>query len=628
MAVVQISRIQVRRGRKNSGTGLPQLASGEIAWAIDTQELYIGNGAVSEGSPYVGNTKVLTEHDSLLDLAGQYQYRRQDANIITGVDATHPVVRSLQQRLDERVTVFSFGVANDGIADVTVVLQQAINQIFLNPATVANTSSRIVLEIPAGTYKISSKIYVPCHATIIGAGINKTFIEYIGTDVAFAFVNTTATPTNPSTINTSTYNNQAQHITIKGMTIHTQTVNKPAMVLDAVRDSVFEDLLIQGDWNGTVNDTSAGAQGGLQLNALSSLVTCQRNLFKNVTVSGFTYGVNAKQDVLANKFENCHFERLYIGSALGRLADLSSSGQQYGPRSTSFDNCRFVNILREAVYVYNGRGNAVTNSQFTNVGNNALDGNGNETAEYTQIRFLSAGNSAVNNFSDRSVDMPTDLLETAYVGEVSGIASYSSFGAQKIVLGQLAGTTVVTQATQLDSGTDNITVVNTSGMAADQSIVFVSSFGNIEAGTTYYIKQVVNGTLIKISLTPGGVTFDPGTASGPVACTSFAPGGLAFRLPIDTDSTGYVINYLYRSTTRSITRRGTMTVIVDTVNKTAQLTDEYDYVGTAGSESALFFTAKLLSLNGTARDTLGIYYTNTSDGDVAADFIYSYSAVL
>jgi len=628
MAVVQISRIQVRRGRKNSGTGLPQLASGEIAWAIDTQELYIGNGAVSEGSPYVGNTKVLTEHDSLLDLAGQYQYRRQDANIITGVDATHPVVRSLQQRLDERVTVFSFGVANDGIADVTVVLQQAINQIFLNPATVANTSSRIVLEIPAGTYKISSKIYVPCHATIIGAGINKTFIEYIGTDVAFAFVNTTATPSNPSTINTSTYNNQAQHITIKGMTIHTQTVNKPAMVLDAVRDSIFEDLLIQGDWNGTVNDTSAGAQGGLQLNALSSLVTCQRNLFKNVTVSGFTYGVNAKQDVLANKFENCHFERLYIGSALGRLADLSSSGQQYGPRSTSFDNCRFVNILREAVYVYNGRGNAVTNSQFTNVGNNALDGNGNETAEYTQIRFLSAGNSAVNNFSDRSVDMPTDLLETAYVGEVSGIASYSSFGAQKIVLGQLAGTTVVTQATQLDSGTDNITVVNTSGMAADQSIVFVSSFGNIEAGTTYYIKQVVNGTLIKISLTPGGATFDPGTASGPVACTSFAPGGLAFRLPIDTDSTGYVINYLYRSTTRSITRRGTMTVIVDTVNRTAQLTDEYDYVGTAGSESALFFTAKLLSLNGTARDTLGIYYTNTSDGDVAADFIYSYSAVL
>ena len=165
-------------------------------------------------------------------------------------------------------------------------------------------------------------------------------------------------------------------------------------------------------------------------------------------------------------------------------------------------------------------------------------------------------------------------------------------------------------------------------MAAEQSIVFSASFGNIEAGYTYYIKQVVSGTIIRLSLTPSGALFDPGTATGPVSCTSFAPGGLAFRLPIDSDSTGYVINYLYRSTTRAITRRGTMTVIVDTINKTAQLTDEYDFVGTAGSESALFFTAKLLSLNGANRDTLGIYYTNTSDGDVAADFIYSYSAVL
>ena len=628
MAVVQISRIQIRRGRKNSGTGLPQLASGEIAWAIDTQELYIGNGAVSEGSPYVGNTKVLTEHDSLLDLAGQYQYRKQDANIITGVDATHPIVRSLQQRLDERVTVFSFGVENDGIADVTVVLQQAINQIFLNPATLANTSSRIILEIPAGTYKISNKIYIPCHATIIGAGVNKTFIEYIGSDVAFAFVNTTATPGSPSSINTSTYNNQAQNITLKGMTIHSQTVNKSAMVLDAVRDSVFEDLLIRGDWNGTVNDTGSSAQGGLQLNALSALVTCQRNIFKNVTVNGFTYGLNAKQDILSNRFENCHFENLYIGSALGRLANLSSTGEQYGPRNTTFDNCRFVNILREAVYVYAGRGNTVSNGQLTNVGNDSLNGNGNEQATYTQIRFITPGNSAVNNFSDRSTDLSTDLLETAYIGEVSGIASYSSFGAQKVVLGQLAGSVVVTQATVLASGTGNVTVVNSSGMAAEQSIVFSASFGNIEAGYTYYIKQVVSGTIIRLSLTPGGELFDPGTATGPVPCTSFAPGGLAFRLPIDTDSTGYVINYLYRSTTRAITRRGTMTVIVDTINKTTQLTDEYDFVGTAGSESALFFTAKLLSLNGANRDTLGIYYTNTSDGDVAADFIYSYSAVL
>ena len=60
MAVVQISRIQVRRGRALQGTGIPDnLASGEFAWAMDTQELYIGNGSVAEGAPAVGKTKII-----------------------------------------------------------------------------------------------------------------------------------------------------------------------------------------------------------------------------------------------------------------------------------------------------------------------------------------------------------------------------------------------------------------------------------------------------------------------------------------------------------------------------------------------------------------------------------------
>ena len=84
MAVVQISRIQIRRGRKNSGSGIPQLAGGELGWAVDSQELYIGNGSVSEGSPAVGNTKVLTENDNLFTLADQYTYK--DGTIQTGAD--------------------------------------------------------------------------------------------------------------------------------------------------------------------------------------------------------------------------------------------------------------------------------------------------------------------------------------------------------------------------------------------------------------------------------------------------------------------------------------------------------------------------------------------------------------
>ena len=66
MAIVQISRIQHRRGLKEQ---LPQLASGELGFAVDTQELFIGNGTTAEGAPEVGNTKVITEDDNILSVA-------------------------------------------------------------------------------------------------------------------------------------------------------------------------------------------------------------------------------------------------------------------------------------------------------------------------------------------------------------------------------------------------------------------------------------------------------------------------------------------------------------------------------------------------------------------------------
>ena len=57
MAVVQISKIQVRRGQKNLTGSVPQLSSAEFAWAVDTQELFIGNGSVAEGAPAVVTQK-------------------------------------------------------------------------------------------------------------------------------------------------------------------------------------------------------------------------------------------------------------------------------------------------------------------------------------------------------------------------------------------------------------------------------------------------------------------------------------------------------------------------------------------------------------------------------------------
>jgi len=62
MAIVQISQIKHRRGTNEN---LPQLASAELGWSVDTQQLYIGNGTLAEGAPEVGNTEILTVNSTI-----------------------------------------------------------------------------------------------------------------------------------------------------------------------------------------------------------------------------------------------------------------------------------------------------------------------------------------------------------------------------------------------------------------------------------------------------------------------------------------------------------------------------------------------------------------------------------
>ena len=56
MAIVQISRITNRKGLIEN---LPQLAGAELGWAVDTRQLFIGNGTLQEGAPIIGNTEII-----------------------------------------------------------------------------------------------------------------------------------------------------------------------------------------------------------------------------------------------------------------------------------------------------------------------------------------------------------------------------------------------------------------------------------------------------------------------------------------------------------------------------------------------------------------------------------------
>ena len=274
MAVVQISKIQVRRGQKNIGTGLPQLASGEIGWAIDTRELYIGNGAVSEGAPAVGNTKVLTQYDDLFSLADTYTYNSDDAYTITGVDSSNAIKRTLQQRLDDRVSVRSFGATGDGTTNDTAALQRAIDQLYLNSATKGSVESRVKLYVEAGTYLINDTLYLPPHATIIGAGSDKTVIKISVNKPALITVNSTSTPGTPSSDSSSSSNNMATNITMQGLTVQSthsgaagaNNISSDAdpdtahcLILQSCKDSTFEDIKFLGTWTSGAVDVDDNA---------------------------------------------------------------------------------------------------------------------------------------------------------------------------------------------------------------------------------------------------------------------------------------------------------------------------------------------------------------------------------
>jgi hypothetical protein len=432
VAIVSISRIQVRRGRKNQGSGLPQLASGEFGWAIDAQELYIGNGSVAEGAPYVGNTRILTESDDLFSLVENYQYKREDPFIQTGENENSPVLRTLQERLDERISIRSYGAEGDG-SDQTQQIQRAIFNLFLNPATKNNPKSRAVLWLDPGVYRISSTIFLPPFVNIHGAGSEKTVIEYTGTDAAFETVNSTylnSTPEFDSSLN------QSRHNHISGLTVNLEN-KSVAFRLRNCRNSMFSDIALSGTWE---SGDDGFADSAFEFINLSKVVSCHSNSFENITVKKFTYVVFAKGDIYNNLWNNCVFSKSQYGVVFGKDAVIGSVGQTVGPANNSIKNSVFDDIERHGIWVANGKYNASINNKYYDVGNS---GGSSLTAEFSVIQFEDSSNISENDWFKRTTELAYDqgFLTEPYIPEVSSNAFVDLSYTNKISVSQYTQST-------------------------------------------------------------------------------------------------------------------------------------------------------------------------------------------
>lgn len=220
MAIIQISQIKHRRGLRDDLPN-PSLEEGELGLALDTGEMFIGTPnlpvaafrAATNTFPYA-NTQILTEWTDNVRSLLQYAYRNRkidfsptDAVFVPGSDFGNPilryntnqgsreifVVRKLQERLDEIVSVKSYGARGDATrinsgTDNNNLLNaetQALRRAALDAVNVTNKTNEMseyqpkALHFPAGVYAVNDSIFLPPNSTWIGDGKENTIITLV-----------------------------------------------------------------------------------------------------------------------------------------------------------------------------------------------------------------------------------------------------------------------------------------------------------------------------------------------------------------------------------------------------------------------------------------------------------------
>lgn len=316
MAIVQISQIQIRRGLNQD---LPQLASAEMGWSTDTQQLYIGNGVTTapDYAPTEGITEILTENSNLLNLVGTYTYQGAAAGytVTTGINNSTPVTRSLQQKLDDIADIRDFGAIGDGTTDNTAAINRAIQQIYSSVYLDSSTLVRRTINFPAGTYLVSGTILIPPYVKLIGEGRDNTVIMTSNTSVpVFKTVD-------------SQYNGLGA---TKPKSVFIQDIQLTSNA--AMSSTLFQvDSLTNGKF---VNMKFIGYTGSTNnLVYVTDSISNTRNItFDNCTFNTGTSGINVAvqgSGIASVRVNNSSFDALSVGYSVDNLVNGFSSDHNF-----------------------------------------------------------------------------------------------------------------------------------------------------------------------------------------------------------------------------------------------------------------------------------------------------------
>lgn len=410
MAILEIAKIQVRRGQENI-TGIPALSPGEFGWAQDTEHLWIGKN-ILEGAPDNNNTRILTENDINLFSASLSTSTVQQyvGHVPTRVSPpVNSVPSSYQTKFDVIVSVLDFG------ASVTTssgqLIQNAIDTLYLDSlvnASIYKESTRVALLVPAGKYDIDNTLYIPPYTTLIGEGQDKTVLNLTTSSAALIqFCDGSSGPGSYVVFQDGFTNILAtsypRNINIEGITFQYSSSTGVSSTLPLVRadcatDSSISNCKFVGSYTtGTV--TTSTNYSGIDIRGQGALTT--RNLLiDNCTFQNLYYGIKSNYDVENTIIKDSMFDNLKRGIV---FAESVAVGNYTGPLRARVDNNSFNEIQSEGLYVGSNAidyptHHVVTNNIFKEVGNN-IAGDANPTTSI--IKFSTMGNIVSDNYSSR-----------------------------------------------------------------------------------------------------------------------------------------------------------------------------------------------------------------------------------
>jgi hypothetical protein len=521
VAVIQISKIQVRRGLQEN---LPQLASAELGWSIDERRLFIGNGTLGEGAPSSGNTELLTEYTDLMSIIQSYYFRGTESGYVSSTSSNPliPTYRSFQNLLDEgQISVRNFGAVGNGSADDTAAIAWALAEVYpVSEST--NVRVRRTLYFPAGTYLISSELAIPPYAHLVGDGIDSTIIQQTSASarsvLTFADSNGTVSPSLTSS---------PTNVVISRMTLSNTTDN----------DVVYMDGLVTGDFinvkfQGNQTTPSTVGTSKALVRILSIYGTTEFINFNRCWMQGQTYGILVNGNISSVTASDSAFNFLYNGIKL--TGTLTNAPRGIRVTSSRFDNIANSGIVTDAY-------SSITSAfnYYLSVGNGLAVNPLAPVINYANPNNYSFGDT-FDRTNDQTVVFPRIQTTGTFAANISSISAAGSLHLHPGATDIIAANVILANTSLL------ISSVTSTNSIIDYN---VTRGGNVKTGT---MTISINNTALnqfdyEDSFTeyPAGTQFSYGINSPTGIDLTFVAYGNTIVLAANTSITGGNVTFKY-----------------------------------------------------------------------------------